>query len=143
MGEQLYLEPKKSVLGCSIFHYFCLTEKFRDRNTGQKPYQSLLKTFLNNKIIPCIPPLFYENDFIINFLKKPQIFNEFFEKPCRAVPNFSKLPSALIRKPDKYLSTVTFYENEIKKSLDKNYFLNDTFQSYYDLFQVYCLVHAY
>ena len=50
--------------------HFRLTEKLRDRNTSPKAYLSLLKTFLNNKKIPCIPPIFYENDFVIDFQKK-------------------------------------------------------------------------
>ena len=76
-----------------------------------------MKTFLNNKNFPCIPPIFYENDFVIDFQKKAEIFNEFFAKQRTVVPNSSKLPSVFIRKTDKYLSTVTFYENEIKKAI--------------------------
>ena len=72
---------------------------------------------MNNKKIPCIPPIFYENDFAIDFQKKAEIFNEFFAKQCIVVPNSSKLSSAFIRKTDKYLSTATFYENEIKKAI--------------------------
>ena len=60
---------------------------------------------------------FYENDFVIDFQKKVEIFNEFFAKQCTVVPNSSKLPSVFIRKTDKYLSTVTFFENEIKKAI--------------------------
>ena len=40
-------------------YHFCLTEKLRDWNTSPKAYWSLLKTFLNNKKISCIPPIFY------------------------------------------------------------------------------------
>ena len=76
-----------------------------------------MKTFLNNKKIPGIPFTFYENDFVIDFQKNPEIFNEFFAKQCTVVPNPSKLPLVFIRKTDKYLSTATFYENEIKKSI--------------------------
>ena len=76
-----------------------------------------MKTFLNNKKIPCIPPIFYENDFLIDFPKKFEIFNEFFAKQCTVVLNSSKLPSVFISKTDKHLSTVTFYENEIKKAI--------------------------
>ena len=96
------------------FH-FRLTEKLRDRNTSTKAYRSLLKTYLNNKKIHCIPPIFYENDFAIDFQKKVEIFNEFFAKQYTVVPNSSKLLSLFIRKTDKYLSTVTFYENEVKQ----------------------------
>ena len=76
-----------------------------------------MKTFLNNKKIPGIPFTFYENDFVIDFQKNPEIFNEFFAKQCTVVPNPSKLPRVFIRKTNKYLSTATFYENEIKKSI--------------------------
>ena len=72
------------------------TEKLGEQNTSPKVYWSLLKTFLNNKKIPCIPPIFYENDFLIDFQKKVEIFNRFFAKQCIVVPNFSKLPSVFI-----------------------------------------------
>ena len=71
-------------------YHFRLTEKLRDRNTSPKAYWSLLKTFLNNKKIPCFPPTFYENDFVIDFQKKVETFNEFFAKQCAVVPNSSK-----------------------------------------------------
>ena len=51
---------------------------------------------------------------LLIFNKKNAIFNsEFF-------PNSSKLPSVFIKITDKYLSTVTFYENEIKKAIHNN-----------------------
>ena len=59
----------------------------------------------------------YENNFVIDFQKKAGIYNEFFPKQCTVVPNSSKLPSVFIRKADKYLSTETFYENEIKQAI--------------------------
>ena len=45
------------------------------------------------------------------------IFNSFFAKQCTVVPNSSKLLGVFIRETHKYLSTVTFYENEIKKAI--------------------------
>ena len=50
-----------------------------------------MKTFLNNKKIPCFPPTFYENDFVIDFQKKVETFNEFFAKQCAVVPNFQQM----------------------------------------------------
>ena len=73
-----------------------------------------MKTFLSNKKLPFIPLIFYENDFVIDFQKKAEILNEFLAKQCTVARNSSKFPSVLIRKTDKHLSTVTFYENEIK-----------------------------
>ena len=84
-------------------YHFCLTEKRRDRKTSLKAYGSLLKTFLNNEKILYILPIFYENDFVIDFQKKAEIFNEFFAKQRTVVQNSSKLPSVFIRKTDKYL----------------------------------------
>ena len=72
---------------------------------------------MKNEKTPCIPPIFFENDFVINFQKKAEIFNVFFAKECTGVPNFSKLASVFIRKTDKYLSTVTFYEYIIKEAV--------------------------
>ena len=82
-----------------------------------------MKTFLNNKKIPCIPPLFHDNDFVTDFQKKAEIFNNFFAKQCTVVPNSSILPSVFIRKTNKSLSTLTFCSDEIKKvirNLDSN-----------------------
>ena len=76
-----------------------------------------MKTFLNNEKIPYIPSIFYENDFVIDFQKKAEIFNEFFAKQFTVVPNSSKLPSVFIRKTNKYLSTARFSENEIKNAI--------------------------
>ena len=76
-----------------------------------------MKAFLNNKKIRYIPPIFNENGFVIDFQKKAEIFDEFFAKQCTVVPNSSKHPSVFISKTNKHLSTVTFYENEIKKAV--------------------------
>ena len=46
-------------------------------STIPKAYWSLLKTFLNNKEIPCIPPLFHNIKFIPNFRDKAELFNNF------------------------------------------------------------------
>ena len=104
-------------------YYSRLVDKLRDKKTSPKAYWSLLKTFLNNKKIPCIPPLFHDNDFATDFQKKAEIFNNFFAKQCTVVPNSSILPSVFIRKTNKSLSTLTFCSDEIKKvirNLDSN-----------------------
>ena len=56
--------------------------------------------------------IFYENDFVIDFQKKAEIFNESFAKQCTVVPNSSKLPNVFITKIDKYLPTVTFMKKK-------------------------------
>ena len=49
-----------------------LSHKLLDPKTSQKPYRSILKIFLNNKKIPCIPP--EQNKFVTDFKEKSQYF---------------------------------------------------------------------
>ena len=59
-------------------YYTKLSSRLADPLTSPKTYWSILKTFLNNKKIPCIPPLFHENKFITDFKEKAELFNHFF-----------------------------------------------------------------
>ena len=55
---------------------------------------------------------------LLIFRKKLKfLMNSLFAKQCTVVPNSSKLLGVFIRETHKYLSTVTFYENEIKKAI--------------------------
>ena len=62
-----------------------------DPITSLKAYWSILKTFLNNKKIPCVPPIYHNSNYIIDFKEKAQIFNNLCAKQCRLVENTSKL----------------------------------------------------
>ena len=68
-------------------------------------YWSILKTFLNNKKIPCIPPIYHNSNYITGFKEKAQTFNDFFAKQCTLVENSSKLPTNSFKrtKPFNYL----------------------------------------
>ena len=48
-------------------YYSRLSNKLLDSETSPKLYWSILKTFLNNKTISCIPPLFHNGKFIMDF----------------------------------------------------------------------------
>ena len=76
---------------------------------------SILKSFLNNKKIPFIPPLFYQNCFIRNFEEKAELFNSFFADQCSLMSNASKLPSDFTLYIDNRLSAVTFSQDNIGK----------------------------
>ena len=86
--------------------------------TSPKSYWSILKTFLNNKKIPCIPPLLHDDKFITNFKEKADIFNEFFAKQCSLINTNSSLPSVLSKKTHKLLSTIHFTSNYILKIIE-------------------------
>ena len=69
-----------------------------DSATSAKTYWSILKALLNNKKIPCIPPLFHEGKYVTDFKKKAELFNSFFAKQCSIIQNSSKLPLTLNKK---------------------------------------------
>ena len=58
-------------------HYPRLSSRLADPLTSPKTYWSMLKAFLNNKKIPCKPPLFHENKFITDFKEKAEFSNHF------------------------------------------------------------------
>ena len=76
-------------------YYTKLSSRLADLLTSPKRYWSTLKTFVNNKKIPCIPPLFHENKFIADFKEKAELFNHFFVNQCSFLSNNSFLPSNL------------------------------------------------
>ena len=73
-----------------------------DPTTSPKAYWSILKTVLNNKKIPCIPPIYHNNNDITDFKEKAQIFN----KQCTLVENTSKLLIDSSKTTNNLLSTI-------------------------------------
>ena len=91
--------------------------------TSLKTYWSILKTLLNNKKIPCIPPLLQDNKYVTDFKKKAELFNLLFAKQCSIIDNSSELPSNFLKKTDKSISAITFTCDDIAtliKNLDPN-----------------------
>ena len=85
-----------------------------DPTASMKAYWSILKTILNNKKIPCIPPIYHNNNYITDFKEKAQIFNNFFTKQCTLVENTSKLPIDAFKRRNN-LSTISFTKDDIAK----------------------------
>ena len=78
---------------------------------------------LNNKKIPLIPPLYYDNRFITDFKEKAELFNSFFSKQCSLISNNSSLPNYINYTTEKRLSTVALSVKAIGKiiqNLDSN-----------------------
>ena len=104
-------------------YYSQVAKRLLDPSTSPKMYWSILKTFLNNKKIPVIPPTFHDNKSIINFRQKSKIFNSHFSKQCTPLINNNKIPSECPRKSNESLSSITFEINgigKIIKNLDPN-----------------------
>ena len=72
-----------------------LATKLTNNKVNPKCYWSVLKTFLNNKKTPCIPPLIHDNKFVTNFKEKNELFNSLFAKQCSLIETGSTLPSRM------------------------------------------------
>ena len=104
-------------------NYSKIVEKLQNTQRSSKAHWSLLKIFLNNKKIPIIPPLYHNNEFVIDFKKKAELFDSFFADQCSLINNSSELPSKLEYLTQSCLSSVTFSKDDIEKliqNLDPN-----------------------
>ena len=132
---QLYLKNKSNMLAtklktmqnliyetlesCKSKYYENISKKLCSKATAPKCYWSLLKTMLNDKKVPCIPPLFHDNKFITDFSKKADLFNSFFAKQCSIIENNSVLPSSTNPITDQYLANIEFTKDDIKRIICK------------------------
>ena len=121
--KSLQNQLKCSTEGSKKKYYLRISKTLMDSVTSAKTYWSILKELLNNKKIPCIPPLFHEGKYVIDFKKKAELFNSFFVKQCSIIQNSSKLPLTLNKKTNNSISSITFNRNDIATiilSLDPN-----------------------
>ena len=113
---ELFQPKLNSLIEKSKSNYYTrLSKTLSDPMTAPKSYWSILKTLLNNKKIPRIPPLLQDDKFITNFKEKAEIFNNFFVKQCSLKNTNSDLPSVLSKKTHNKLSTVHFTCDDIVK----------------------------
>ena len=98
-------------------YYTRLSHKLLDPKTSKKSYWSILKTFLNDKKTPCIPPLLHQDKFVTDFKEEANIFNNFFANQCSIVSNNSELSVILTEKTHESLSTIDFPTDDILKSI--------------------------
>ena len=91
-----------------------------DPATSPKTYWSILRTFLDNKTIPCIQPTYYNNNYVTDFKEKAEIFNNFFAKQCTIVSNTSKRSTDSLKRTNNCLSTISFTKDGIAKIIKKH-----------------------
>ena len=104
-------------------YYSNLSTKSAKQKSNPKTYWSVLKSFLNNKKVPCIPSLFHENKPVTDFREKAEIFNSYFSKQCSLVNSDSSLPCEIIKKTNNSLYSVRFSTEDILQiinNLDSN-----------------------
>ena len=95
--------------------YTKLSSRLADLLTTPKTYWSILKILLNNKKIPCMPPLFHEYKFITDFKEKAELFNQFFVNQCSLLSNNNVLPTDLPQLKNKCLDSIHFSSSDIAK----------------------------
>ena len=76
--QSLQVHLKTTIEKSELKYYSRLSDKLLDSKTSPKSYRSIVKTFLSNKKIPCIPPLLHNGKFIIDFKEKAELFHDFF-----------------------------------------------------------------
>ena len=87
--------PFKNLLAVSMEaskerHYSRLSKKLINLSISQRLYWSVLKSFHNNKNIPCIPWVLHENRWDTNFKEKAELINSFFPNQRLIIDNASK-----------------------------------------------------
>ena len=115
LQAQLNFLIKKSKGKC----YSRITSRLRDIGKISKAYWSILKSFLIDKKIQCIPPLFENNENITDYKKKPELFSSFFENQCSLINNNSQLPRILSYNTNERLSSVKINNDGILKIIAK------------------------
>ena len=100
---------------CQSKYYENISKKLCSKATAPKYYWPLLKTMLNDKKVPCIPPIFHDKfiTFIYYFSKKAYLFNYFFAKQCSIIENNSVLPLSTNPITDQYLANIEFTKDDI------------------------------
>ena len=96
-----------------------ITSKLSDIRKSFKDYWSILKSFLIGKKIPCIPPLFENNELITDFKKKAELFHSIFANQCSLIKNISQLPRTLSYETKERLSSVKITNDDILKIIAK------------------------
>ena len=71
--DALQAKLQSSINFFQFKYYRKISKKLSDPSTSPKCYWTLLKTLLNGRKIPCIPPLFHDNKFITDFKEKSKI----------------------------------------------------------------------
>ena len=105
----------------SKHNYFLrMANKLNSIQNSSKAYWSLLKSFLNNKKIPIIPPILHNNALVTDFKKKAELFNSYFANQCTLINSNSTLLVNVQYLTDKRLSSFDLIsEDDIMKVIRK------------------------
>ena len=117
--EHLQNRLNKSIDSSKHNYYLRIANKLSSIQKSSKAYWSLLKSFLNNKKTPIIPPILHNNAFVTDFKKKAELFNSYFANQCTLINSNKALPVNVQYLTDKRLSSFDFSEDDIMKVIQK------------------------
>ena len=99
-----------AIKNSKLAYYTRIASKLNDPNSAPKTYCSILKSFVNGKKIPLIPPTLVKDQLVTNFLEKANLFNEFFTQQCNTIENDSTLPNDLVFETTERISSFDISE---------------------------------
>ena len=74
-----------AITNLELTYYRGIASKLNDPNSAPKTYWPMLKSFVNGKKIPLIPPVLVKDQLVTNLLEKANLFNEFFTQQCNTI----------------------------------------------------------
>ena len=69
-----------------------MINKLDDAITAPKTYWAIVDHLLHNKMPSAIPPLLVHGNFVLDFNKKANLYNNFLALICTTLKNASSLP---------------------------------------------------
>ena len=104
-------------------YYENISLQLSDKSLNPKKYWYLLKTLLNGRKIPWIPPLCHNNKFISEIKAKCELFNSYFAEQCTPLVENSQLSTRFTTYTDSVLTSIDFSVEQVSniiKKLDPN-----------------------
>ena len=98
-------------------YYNNFSSKVNNPHSHCKSYWSLLKTLVNGRRVPLIPPIQIGHKFVTNFTEKAKVFNDYFAKQCRVIDNNSQIPDCPNFYTNEKLNNTKFGNADILKIL--------------------------
>ena len=86
-------ECKEAVENKKVIYLTNLGNKLNDPSTSCKSYWKIINRVMNKCRAPRIPPILFNNLFVLDCKEKAKLFNDFFSKQCKLISNSSTLPS--------------------------------------------------
>ena len=105
-------ECKEAIENAKVNYLTNLGNKLNDPNTSCKSYWKIINRVINKCRAPRIPPILFNNVFILDCKEKAKLFNEFFSKQCKLISNSSILPNCCYY-TDKRIDVVTIQNDDI------------------------------